>query len=61
MKTIGLGTIIGLSIASPIIYWLHPLNTGAVGLVVTVSVSIGIIIVSQFAQNKSKETNDEDS
>lgn len=55
MKTIGLGALIGVVIASLIIYWLHPLNAGAVGLIVTLSLSIGAIIVSWFAKNKSKE------
>jgi hypothetical protein len=55
MKTIGFGALLGVVIASLIIYWLHPLNAGAVGLIVTLSLSIGAIIVSWFAKNKSKE------
>ena len=60
MKTIGLGVILGVAIASLMIYWLHPLNTGAVGLIVTLSVGIGTIMVSWFSQNKSKEDENKD-
>jgi hypothetical protein len=31
---------LGIVIALPIIYWLHPLNNGAVTLVVVMSVSV---------------------
>ena len=59
MKVIGLGVILGVAIAAPIIYWLHPLNAGAVGLVVTLSVGVGTIIISQCKETKPKKKDDE--
>lgn len=45
MKTIGGGTVLGIIFALGMIYWLQPLNTGAVVLITLLCIGIASLFV----------------
>lgn len=46
MKKIGGATLLGVLIALGLVYWLGPLNKGAVSLIVLISIGLANVFVS---------------
>jgi hypothetical protein len=63
MKVLGPSVVIGVVLALLIIYWLRPLNAGAVGLVIVLSIGIvsllGQLLAWLFGIGQKKKGNSE--
>ncbi len=49
VKDLGIGGFVGLVVGMAIIYWLRPLNDGAIALVLLISMSFGALLVRSIA------------
>jgi hypothetical protein len=49
MRKVGCATILGIVIALALIYWMRPLNKGAVSLVTLLSIGLANLVVSAVA------------
>lgn len=41
--------------AAPVIMWLHPLNTGAVGLIMFIAIGLGGLIIGAVSKKRGKQ------
>jgi len=55
MKAMGVASLFGLILALIIIYWLQPLNTGAIALVLLICLSTTNMFAGLFAARKKRE------
>ena len=59
MKELTVGGVAGLLFAMGIIYWLSPLNNGAIALVIIISTGITSAMAKMLSPNSSSGNNDE--
>ncbi|CAM4409264.1 hypothetical protein [Pseudoalteromonas ostreae] len=58
MKSLTIAGVVGLLFAMVIIYWLSPLNNGAVALVIIVCTGVTSAIAKMFYSNPKDRDND---
>jgi hypothetical protein len=56
MKTLGGASLLGLIVAMLLIYWLRPLNVGAMALVLLLCLSTSSLVAGILARRNKKRT-----